>query len=755
MKKPMMALMCAIAAALFPPVSAGQGAEASATDYRIEEVIVSARKQEESLQSVPVAVSALSGEALYQRNSLDIGELEGIAPNVSFGRHGSFPASAQITIRGMTSMDIERSFDPSVGVSVDGVFTATNTNQMLDLFDVERVEVLRGPQGTLFGRNTIGGTVNAIRKKASTDALDAGLELVGGNYKRIEARGYLNAPVTDTLAARVSLFSRDQDGYVDNHFDPSVRDGDKRLGIDSKAARVNLEWRPAESLHVAFNYDWLKDRSDAGYAINITDPNGYDTGTRQAPYVWCQLQNPCNGKPSDIYKIEADQLNIADIDRDSYILQIDYDFNDNMTLTYLGSYAEQDEALWLDWDGVGDAIIGYNETTGQAINGTFFHSDDRAQNETVASHELRITGNLMDRLDIVAGVYLYAMEYELTQINVFTGLPLKIDATQKAESRAVFAQGNYSFNAAWRVTLGVRYTEDEKTFSRGMELFGNTLFRVNNLEDDWGEATYRVGGDYQLNKDLMLYASYATGYKAGGFNGRAGSAEVARVSYDPETVNTFETGMKSEWLDQRLRVNATLFSSKYDDLQVDVNVPAEAGQNLFITNAASASSEGLELEVLALLTPGTRLTLNYGYLNADYDEFDANLFGETDENGALIITNYSGNALRRSPKNQLYIGLAQDWELPKGLLTGDASYRWKDRQETTIDNDDWLAIEDYGVLDFNLTYQHDTRWRISAFVHNVTDEDVLGYALRVSNLWQFATPETRPRTYGVAMAYTL
>ncbi|BFM08808.1 TonB-dependent receptor [Halioxenophilus aromaticivorans] len=729
-------------------------ADVSTAETRIEEITVTARKVEESLQQVPVAVTALSGEELLRKNAMDIGKLEGMAPNVSFGRHGNFPNSAQISIRGMTSMDIERSFDPSVGVSIDGVFTATNANQMMDMFDVEQVEILRGPQGTLFGRNTLGGTVNVTRKQASTEALAGGVVITSGSYGRLDGKAAINIPLGSQLAARLSVFSSHSDGWVDNRY----RQGpDHFMGEETLAARLNLVWDASVRLRFKLNYDYLKDRSDTGYVVNITTNDGYLSGTDvngddiYTPYLFCVLGNLCEGKSGDLYEANADDKNIANIDRDSVSLEANYDISDNLTLTYVGNYADHYEDIWLDWDGVGNAIIGYDGST--PVYGTFFHTDARIQNEQTQSHELRVAGEITPQLDIVAGLYWYQMEYDIRQNDTYLGLPIDYNAGQNSKSKAAFAEGNFALNDQFSLTLGLRYTQDDKTFSREMILLGSTIFDVNNLNHDWSESTFRLGADYQLSDDIMLYASYATGYKAGGFNGRAGSEAVALVPYNPETVNTFELGVKSEWFSQRLRLNAALFSSAYDDLQVDVNVPAPQGQNLLITNAASATSNGLEIELLALLTDATRLSINYGYLKAEYDDFTGNLFGETDSNGNLINSDFSGNVLRRAPEHQLALSLTQDWQLPGGVITGELSYNWKDSQHTTIDNDPYLAIEDYAIVDASLTWLADEMWRVSVFVHNATDEEQLGYQFRASGLWQFASPATQPRMAGITANY--
>jgi len=705
----------------------------------IEEVQVTARRTGESLQDVPVAVSAIRGEALDLKQALDIGALEGIAPNVTFGRHGTFPNSAQITIRGMTSMDIERTFDPSVGVQVDGVSMATNTNQMLDLFDVESIEILRGPQGTLFGRNTIGGTVNVTRKQASTEVLQGDFETTLGNFGRTDGRAAINVPITDDLATRISLFSSKSDGYVDNTFT-----GDNRMGEEVLAARINTVFQATDSLTITFDYDRLKDRSDTGYALNITDPSGYETGTGRAPYLWCALGNSCDGKPNDLYEVAANEKNLADIDRDAFRIQLDYVLGNSAELTYIGAYAEQDELITLDWDGVAEAV---------PVN-PFYATRNRAQSERTTSHELRISGNLSERINGVAGVYYFSNDYSLTQTEVFMQLPIDKDTGQDSESLALFAQGNYALTEEWQFTAGIRVTRDEKKF-RTLSRFAG--FDVSGLKEDWSETTFRLGTDYRFNDNVMIYASIASGYKGGGFNGRAGSLAQAETPYDPETVDTYEVGLKSDLLDGRVRLNVAAFRSNYDDLQLDVSVKTEGNDapNTLVSNASSAISEGFELELTALLTDSTTLQFNYGFLNAEYEDFVANLFGETNANGDLLLVDYSGNELRRSPRHQFMLSLNHEFNLRTGRLLAEANYRWTDTQHMTVDNDPYLEQNALGLLDLNLMhFSANERWRIAAFVHNATDEEELGYMFRASNLWQFGTAATAPRTVGVTVGYS-
>jgi iron complex outermembrane receptor protein len=705
----------------------------------IEEVQVTARRVTESLQEVPVAISTIGGEALEVKQALDLGALEGIAPNVTFGRHGTFPNSAQITIRGMTSMDIERTFDPSVGVQVDGVSLATNTNQMLDLFDVESIEILRGPQGTLFGRNTIGGTVNVTRKQASFDGLSGDIQATLGNYGRTDGRAAINIPLTETLATRLSFFSSKSDGFVDNTFA-----GDERMGEEVLAARVNVVFEPTEDLSIAMDYDWLKDRSDTGYALNITDPAGYETGTGKAPYLWCTFGNPCNGKPNDLYKVAANEENLANIDRDAFRIQVNYRLGDSAEITYIGATAKQDELITLDWDGVAQAL---------PVN-PFYATQNRAQSERTTSHELRISGNLTDRIDGVAGIYFFSSDYSLTQIENFLQLPIDKDTGQKADSQAFFAQANYTLSEAWRITGGVRVTRDEKEF-RTLSQFGG--FDVRGLEEDWSETTYRLGTDYRINDDMMVYASFASGYKAGGFNGRAGSLAQAIAPYDPETVDTYEVGIKSDLLDGRVRLNLAAYRSNYDDLQLDVSVKTEGNDapNTLVSNASSAISQGVEMELTALLTNSTTLRVTYGFLDTEYDDFVANLFGETDATGELLLVDYSGNDLRRSPRHQAMVSLNQEFEFKMGRLVAEANYRWTDNQHMTVDNDPYLEQDALGLLDLNLMYfSPNEQWRVALFVHNATDEEELGYMFRASNLWQFGTAATAPRTAGVTVGYS-
>lgn len=755
---------------LHPGLTLAIGSLVSANSFAagtIEEVTVKARKVEESMQSVPVAISAISGKTLEQTYATDIGDLEGFAPNVTIGRHSAFPSAAQISIRGLSSMDIERTFDPSVGVSVDGVFMPTNTNHMLDMFDIDQVEILRGPQGTLFGKNTIGGVVNARRKQADPSEFYLDLETAAGNFGRMDAKVAVNQPISDSMATRLSLFSQKSDGFIDNAQDQDPN----RNGEELLSARLANTFLVSENLEFVVNIDYLKDQSDSGAVLNITNP---DSG-----YIFSSI-NPSIQPATDFDNVSNNAPNVNDVSRDNFSLEANYEWNE-LTLTSVTGYAHQDETISIDWDGHdGDifvftqsdmlAALGGGATTEEAFgaaislqqDGAFFHSY-REQAETTWSQEFRVSGQLNDNLDFVGGVYYFQSAYDITAENTIGLDKVPQSSAHTSKSTALFAQSNYYMTPELRVNLGIRYTKDEKSLDR--HIFAGLNMKLESdatgapianaaeldLTEDWSEVTPRIGLDYQYTDDLMLYTSLSTGYKGGGWNGRANTPAAAQASYDPETVKTWEGGFKSDLLDNQVRLNATVFYAEFDDLQVDINVPGGPnGQQTLVQNAATATSQGLELELLAKPTYDSTFAFTYGFLDASYDTF---IFDEAQADGSNIRRDYSGNDLRRSPAHQFAVSGNQEWNALEGTMVANLSYKWVDEMEMTADNDPYLKVNDLGTFDASLTYYSaDEKLKVALFGRNLTDERELVYTFNVAGFWQFGSPNL-PRTVGLNVGY--
>ncbi len=688
----------------------------------IEEIVVTSRRREEAMQSVPVAVTALDEKALDALFPRNVGDLSGVAPNFIVGSHGSFPSSAHFTIRGLTSMDIERSFDPSVGVAVDGFFVPTNATQMIDLFDVERVEVLRGPQGTLFGRNTIGGLVNVIRKSPSHER-SGDIEGTFGKFGRGDIRAAFNTSIVeDVLAARFAVASQNFDGYVFNEFDDR-----RRGGSDIVSARAAFLYTPTQQLTVNVNYDYFRSNSDSGISLNLSDPDG--------GFLLCQFTE-CGGIPDDLYRTNENVPNRHDEQSDTFMVDVAWDF-DQWTLSSLTGYRQHEEDINIDFDG-------------SSLD--WYHSL-RNQEEKTFSQEFRAVTDFQGPLNFVAGLYWFQTRYDLDMDNVFIFFPDGSGQRTGHRSRSVaaYVQGDYSLTETLRLTLGARYTWEEKELRYHEPFQPDGLVppvRVEDLKEDWSEFTPRLGLDWQLSDEILVYASYAAGFKSGGWNGRAGTIASASEAYDPETVDTLEIGLKSDLFDRRMRLNLAAFQSSYKDLQLDINKPlivdGSANSETVVDNVAKATIRGAELETRLRATEALTLNVTFGWLDASYDRFLA------DVNADGTVTDNSGLKFRRSPKFQYSIGANYMLDLGRnGGLSLDALYRWRDSTFLTVLNDDVGRQSSVGLVDLSATwFSPSDRYEVSAFVKNATQENYIDYAFVAAGLFQFGSPNA-PRTWGV------
>lgn len=720
-----------------------EGVSATTQREGLGDIIVTARKREETLQDVPVAVTALSGELLEQTYAVEIKDLNGFAPNVTIASHSSWPSSAQITIRGLTSMDIERSFEPSVGVAVDGVFLPTNANQMLDMFDIERIEILRGPQGTLFGKNTIGGVISATRKRPSLDILSFDAEINAGNFGRRDMKLAVDAPIIeDSLGVRVSMFSKNSDGFFKNTFDDSRRGGQNLTAI-----RTAVGARIGPDVEILLNWDHHREDSDSGAVLNVSNPND-DFGL-----AYCSLGRQECGIPSDLYTISQDARNANRVKRDSLSSEITATLG-AIDLTSITAYTHQYEDMSHDFDG-------------ESIQPPFFHTSQRMQHENFFSQELRANAALGDDINLVAGLFYFNHKYKLRQFDDIGGYRNFTQRTiHRSKSFAAFLQGDWQFAETLRLTLGARYTRDKKFLDYHLprsyiDALPETLVEnehyVQGLSKPFEELTYRVGLDWQPTDAVLLYSSISTGFKGGGFNGRAGTLEAAREPYDPETVTSYEVGGKIDLFDRRLRINTALFYGKYKDLQADINMSitdpltGQTSQQTIVQNAAQANAKGLELEVLVLPVDNLKLRGSLGLLDTGYDSFTANLTGRPGD-----VRDYSDKRFRRAPDTQFSVGADYTFNLVDAKrLVANLGYSWTSSQDMTLDNDAWLRQRSVGQLDGSLTlYASDDRWKVALYGRNLTNEQYIGYAFRAGDLWQFGSPSD-PRTYGIVLGVSL
>ncbi|MDO8860447.1 TonB-dependent receptor [Haliea sp. E1-2-M8] len=713
----------------------------------LEEITVTARKREESMQDVGLAVSALSETEIQRQFARDIQDLANIAPNVIIDDTGQGPGgTAAIYIRGVGVADLEKNFDPAVGVSVDGVFLGSNAGALMRGIDIARVEVLRGPQGTLFGRNTVGGLINITRTQPTGELggrFRAGIE----NFDTYYVDGLFNFAVTDDLAIKLTGAKRDQgEGYYDN---VTVRGDQGRQDYESLG--FNALWTATDALELEYSYTMERLDQDTPALVNATRPDQLFC----VAYGYCSPNNDTTitgdrngvagggGRPpappafeTNITPVEAvdDSFMDAFFDTDTHILEARWEINDTLRFDYIYGSWESDEASLQDWDGTPELL---------------YHTDRPGEFEQ-QSHELRLTYDAGGAFNVVAGAFFWDSEYESRMRSYIgfavPGLILDIPQTtqQETESVAAFFEADYRFADQWVLTVGGRYTEDEKTSRQFGEV--NTI-PGQHPNEKWDEFTPKLGLRYNMTDDVMFYATYSKGYRAGGFNGRVASLEEANQPYDPETIDNYEIGVKSELMDNRLRLNATIFSMDYKDKQEELQLPStvtDTGQKTVVINPSSATIQGIELEAQAYLNQNLSIRANLGYLDSEYDDYVY-----TDVEGS--ITDLSGLEFRRAPEYTGTLDATYEWDVAGGNAWVRGSYRYIGEHFTNATNNEELKNDSQGLVDASINYSINNL-QFSVFGRNLTDEDGYTHGYEVAGLWSYAATRP-PRTYGLEVVY--
>ena len=737
------------------------GAPALAQDEQlvIDEVTVTARQIQENLQDVPVAVTAMTEEQITAVFGNDLRDLGKYAPNVQIGVVPGFNAAA-IAIRGVSTGDIPSTFDPAVTISVDGFYLGHYQASLLDIFEIEQVEILRGPQGTLFGKNTIGGVVNVTTKRPSGElGFDSKVRV--GNEGRLDVMAAADFPIVDEkLSGRIAVQSFNFDGYYTNTIN-----GDDAGGQDLLAGRAKLLFTPNENFDALLSIEWSEDESDTPMVLNTStalDPNGFygsdgfynGFGLGLPSYPGRGTGGPANvplGDPFETGLVPIDQHTPGLAARKDtrghwedilgVYLNMDIDFGGG-TLTSITGFRSVDSDYYNDY--VGEDVPIYS-TIRSVYRDTF-------------SQELRYAQSASERFNYVAGVYYQdnSLDYEnntgLGAGHPFsgvlwpaTGLLQDGDGGQDTKAYAVFAEGNLNITDATRITLGARWSDEEKDFN--LRPIGATD-RVNE-SNSWSDVTYRAGLDHKFGDNVMGYVTYSTGFKSGGFNEQATSLATAALSFDEEQADSIEVGLKSDLADGRLRLNLAAFYVKYEDLQLDSVIPVPGstiGQESVITNAGESTSQGLEAELLWLVSEAFTLQGTLGYLDAEYDEFNCDL----DRDPSNGNEDCSVLEVKRTPELTGSAGATYTFGLGSwGSASANLNATHTDEFFNDIFNSEGSKHESVTLLNASLSlYNESDSLRVSLYGRNLTDEEYQTSGLGVANLWTFST-------YGNPMSYGL
>ncbi len=721
-------------------LTGGSAIAQQAGETALEEITVTARKREENLQDVAMSVSAMGQQEIEANYATDLRDLIYISPNTVLDDTNQGPGGvAAAYIRGIGVSEVEKNFDPAVGVVVDGIFRGTMTGSIVRAIDLERAEVLRGPQGTLFGRNTIGGVINLVRSKPTMN-LGGKIRASYGNYETSVLDGIVNFGNGDTFGAKLTGSYRTQgEGYFTN-----LNNGRKDGQYDYTSGGINLLWAPTDGLELEWTSQIERTDQDSNQLLN----NGQPGQIFCLFFGWCapNLSTPVSGdRYSVLQEFEnytwpfgaADRPNFdhnglspydSSFDADTHQLEVRWDISDNYRLDYIIGSWETEEKIITDWDGVTDLL---------------FHTDRPAEYEQL-TNELRLTYDAGGNLAYTVGAYVWDSEYEIRLLSWIAGGPglfLELPQTTKqdSESWALFFEGDYRFNDRWTLTLGGRWTEDEKTTDQAGVVSATA-------KADWSEFTPKVALTFQVSDRSMIYGLYSAGYRAGGFNGRVDGVETATVPYDPETVDNYELGYRSEWMDHRVIFNATLFYMDYEDKQEEIQEPSSTsgtGQVTRVVNASTATMQGAELELTWLAADGFTIRGNLGLLDASYDAF----LVDQGTPGNPIIVDFSSLDFRRAPDVTGSLAGDYEWELGQGSALLHAGARYLGKHEVDFANKPELTNDFQILIDASFSYNYND-WYFSVFGRNLTEEDGYQIGFDVATIWSYAAPRS-PRTYGV------
>tara|TARA_Y100000588_G_C14258206_1_gene926458 strand:+ start:613 stop:2850 length:2238 start_codon:yes stop_codon:yes gene_type:complete len=705
----------------------------------IEEIVVTARKREENIQETALSVSALSSRDLDRRFPNDIRDLAGDSPNLIIDDLQQGPGSpTAIFIRGIGVSDVEKNFDPTTGVVIDGVFVGANSGAMLKTIDLEKVEILRGPQGTLFGRNTVAGVINLTRTRPTGEV--GGKVRVGyGDYDTSLVDAIFNFG-NETAAFKISTTHREQkEGFLTNLVDGSDLGREEYYQVTANAL-----FSFNENVEIELTFTDEQQDQDAHTSLNLGAAGTW----------WCAAYGQCSpgiGIPQSgdrwaVYNNEPKRRD-AFFESKTGILEVRWDLSDNYRVDYILGRKTTDEEVDQDWDGTPL---------------TLYHTDRRAEYEQ-DSHELRLTSDLDGSFNFVVGLYKWDSEYTIpmeSRIGFFDlfgavprtdpliVVPIYAFTNQETDSIAVFFEGDYDINDQWTLTLGGRFIDEEKqTYAcQGPGPYPDCSQLDVSAKKSWDEFTPKVAVSYQMNEDILYYLSYSEGFRSGGFNGRWGNAFTATTPYDPETVTNIEVGVKSTLMNNRLRLNVAVFDMEYDDKQIDVDVAdpsAALGRSTVSANVAEATFSGVELEIYAIVNQNLSLDLNVGILDAEYDQFFADFLGTG------TPKDYSYLEPLRAPELTWTFGINYEWPLGPGLAYIRASAHFIGEHQTSQFNTPTTFNEDQTIYDISLNYEfNDTV--ISVFGKNLSEEDgfTVGYDVFGGAAWSYAMARA-PRVWGI------
>lgn len=773
---------------------------------------MTAQKREQSVQDVPIAVSAFSEEFLEDANVDDVLELQFFAPGVSIF-NGQNAAATSINVRGVGTAGNSISLEPSVGLYSDGVYRGRQSSATNDLVDIERIEILKGPQGTLFGKNTASGAIQFLTRKPVLDSVGGFLELEAGSESHRSFKGAINLPLVEgTSAIRLTGSTTDRDGFVKN-----LTTGTDTNDRNRHSLRGQFLWSNSEDLSVRIIADSSKIDEVCCSGVNIFDGPGDTTALFLAAgrsltspgrvpnisYVFpldvlatlVGETNPPVVLAADYHDdvVRQDVDPYAKIEESGVSLEVNWDISDNMTFTSVTATRSYESEAFADADFHALNVIGLNGS--EADIDTF-------------TQEFRIDGTWNDNVNYVAGVYYFDQELDnFITLRLGTAAPLALGggittaqalggvpvcavvgvtpevcngpafpagegsdniSTQKQTSWAVFGQADWNLSEDLVATFGLRYLDEEKDMD---VLFTETIFTpvfngftalapnvtdVNGVEFDDNDVTGTLKLSYFWENDVMTYLSYGRGYKSGGTNvDRISPATGAPLIFDPEISDSLELGLKGNFFDSRMRLNLALHRTNFEDFQANTFV----GTGFVLQNAGEIEANGFEADLMVLVNEWLTIAGGTAYVDAEYESFAGGSCTRTPINNEPdagdpqfpTVCDAAGNTVGGTPEWTHYLSVISERELGDGVLFGRWDISYRDDLPAGTDNDPNKEGDARTLSNINLGYRFaDGKYTVTLWGKNVFDEDYQrGGFNSVIRQGSLSAFHTDPATYGL------
>ena len=731
LKKFSTAAVLLASASCLPITATAMAQETGASDAPARDVVtVTARRREESLRDVPVAVSALSADRLEQTGAVDITALQAQTPNATVQVARGSNSTLISFIRGVGQQDPLWGFEPGVGLYVDDVYVARPQGAVLDIFDIERIEVLRGPQGTLYGRNTVGGAIKYVTRRLGDEPRFLARATVG-SYDQLDFTASGSVPLSDTFAVGGALALYTRGGYGEN-----LTTGADHYDKDVTAFRVSAEWEPSDTLLFRLAYDRVDDDSNPRHGHRLVA--GAAPGTDVLP---------------NIYDTRAGMVGAQSVLSEGLSLTAEWAFNDSLTFKSITAWRE----------GNTNTIIDFDNSPSPTLDIPAFYADDQFTQEFQLAYE-------GERVQGVLGVYYLDGTAEGAFDTVLGALGIAIGTGGDVQTESLALFGDFSFDVTdnLSVSVGARYTEDEKTgsvFRANYLGIGRTpltggaaatplLVRTDYTNTrSFNQFTPRISVSYDFGQ-TTAYASFSQGFKSGGFDMRGDAIFTPDTvnGYDPETVDSYEIGFKGEGIGGMLNFSTALFWSEYSDQQVTTQVPAATGIASFVDNVGQSTIYGFEFEGTAFLTDSLTANFALGWLQAEFDEFlRYNLTTMQFEDISDLVV------FQNSPEWTGYLGLTWTTPLAGGELAVTPSISYRDAYSQFEFPNALLDEDGYTLVDLGAVWNSPNgRWQLAAHGRNLTDEEykIGGYnfpgALFDNSIIAFYGP---PRTFSASVTF--